>query len=90
MPVIDNRGKPIDTDHPFANPCVVFGAKRPDSSAKPSTATNAASDSSSPDWTDEEVKSQVSLGKSIDDRLASIGKGAWPSQAPTSPEDADT
>lgn len=41
MPVIDNRGKPIDPDHPFANPCIVFGMKRPDSSPTPSTATKA-------------------------------------------------
>ena len=133
MPFIDNRGKPIDPDHPFANPCIVFGAKRPDSSAKPSTATNAENASTSPGWTreeslaqmkmldemdayvrelneqdrqkeqsapaanastspgltNEEMDQQVSLGKSIDERLAQIGKGAWPPAAPTSPKDTD-
>ena len=41
MPVIDNRGNPLDADHPFASPCIVFGMKRPDSSKTSSPATNA-------------------------------------------------
>ena len=36
MPVIDRRGQPLPKDHPFSGTRIIFGAKRPSSSAKPS------------------------------------------------------
>lgn len=67
MPFIDARKEPLETDHPFAKPCIVFGAKQPDSSPSPSTNTTAASDAISQGETREDSLAQVKMMGEMDD-----------------------
>ena len=69
MPFIDSRGKPLDPDHPFATPRIIFGAKRPAPSPTPSTSTSAAAGSG---WTEEEMAHQVRMGKAVDDYVKKL------------------
>ncbi len=57
MPVIDNRGKPLDDNHPFKGTRIVFGTKRPEPSSPPSKAEATDSRGYRPEelWTAEEL-----------------------------------
>ena len=70
--------------HPLKRGGLVISEDRLlNSSSSGSKPMNAASDATSQGWTEEEVKQQVALGKSIDEQLAEITKtGEWPSRRP--------
>lgn len=64
MPVYHDR--PLPDDHPFKNGCVIFGMKRPGSSAKPSTPT--ANPNTKPDLSPFELEARESYESAMWDQ----------------------
>lgn len=74
-------GTPLPDGHPFKNGCVIFGMKRPGSSAKPSKQT-AEPSSSLPPF---EAEAHKSYESAMWDRFEQATGNKRPADAPKSP-----
>lgn len=93
MPVkINPRGTPLPDGHPLKGGCVIFGMKRPGSSAKPSAPT-AEPSSSKPDLSPFELEARESYESAMWDRYEQATGNKRPEEAPslesTTPENPE-
>lgn len=84
MPYLGHQELP--DGHPFKGGCVIFGMKRPGSSAKPSTPT--AEPSSKPDLPPFEVEARESYESAMWDKYEQATGNSRPEGAPSSEADA--
>ena len=75
-------GTPLPDGHPFKNGCVIFGMKRPGSSAKPPAPTAEPSTNSLPPF---EAEARQSLEESLHPLYEQTTGNKRPVEAPKSP-----
>lgn len=81
MPVkINPRGTPLPDGHPLKGGCIIFGQKRPGSSAKPSAPTAEPSSNSLPPF---EAGAHKSYESAMWDRFEQATGNKRPEEAPS-------